>query len=43
MTTNELKLAVERLEHRLTWKGLSGLVAGLTVLFAALHYWPPHT
>ena len=41
-TKSDLQLAVERLEYRLTWKGLSALVAGLTVLFTALHLWPPH-
>jgi hypothetical protein len=36
------KSDLDRLEHRLTLRGLGTLATGLTALFAALHYWPPH-
>jgi len=31
-----------QLGHALTMRGLAGLIAGGGILFAALHYWPPH-
>lgn len=37
-----LKADISRLEHRLTLRGITALVTGLGVLFAALHQWPPH-
>jgi len=36
------KADLDRLEHRLTLRGITALVTGLGVLFAALHQWPPH-
>jgi hypothetical protein len=41
-TKADLDHAIERLEHRLTLRGLGALATGLGALFAALHYWPPH-
>jgi hypothetical protein len=38
----ELKSDVAALKYDLTMRGLLGLSAGLSALFAALHYWPPH-
>lgn len=37
-----LDLKFARLQHSLTLGGLGALATGLTALFAALHYWPPH-
>ncbi len=37
-----LRADLDRLEHRLTMRGLAALTTGLGLLFAALHYWPPH-
>lgn len=36
------KADLERLEHRLTMRGIAGLIAAGSILFAALHMWPPH-
>lgn len=35
------KADLDRLEHRLTLRGITALVTGLGALFAALHQWPP--
>jgi hypothetical protein len=36
-------LALEsRLTERFTRRGIAGLIAAGGILFAALHYWPPH-
>lgn len=43
LSAERLQLSAERLEYRLTWRGLSALIASLTILFAALHLWPPHS
>jgi hypothetical protein len=37
-----INLKLAKLEQRLTVGGAGTLVTGLTLLFAALHYWPPH-
>jgi len=36
------KADLERLEHRLTVRGMALLATGLSALFGALHAWPPH-
>lgn len=36
------KSDLERLEHRLTLRGIGALVTSLGILFAALQHWPPH-
>ena len=41
-TKADLENAIERLEHRLTVRGMALLVTGLSALFGALHAWPPH-
>ena len=38
-----LRTDLVALEHRLTMRGIAGLVAAGGILFAALHYWPPHS
>jgi hypothetical protein len=37
-----LRSDLRDVEHRLTLRGLGALVTGFGLLFAALHYWPPH-
>ena len=39
---SELRVEIAQLKHDLTMRGLAGLIASGGILFAALHYWPPH-
>jgi hypothetical protein len=39
---SELKLEIAKLQQSLTRRGIAGLIIGGSVLFGALHLWPPH-
>jgi len=37
-----IETRITRLMHDLTMRGTAGLIAAGSMLFAALHLWPPH-
>ena len=37
-----IKADLAELKYALTMRGIAGLIAAGGILFAALHYWPPH-
>jgi hypothetical protein len=41
-TKADVQAAIAGVKHDLTMRGITGLIAASGILFAALHYWPPH-
>ena len=41
-TKADLHILRSDLRHDFTMRGIAGLIAAGSILFAALHYWPPH-